>query len=31
MDAATGTTKKVVGHGDQPEWLNDHTLIFTSS
>ena len=30
VDAATGTTKKVVGHGAQPEWLNNHTLIFTS-
>jgi len=30
VDAATGTTKKVVGHGSQPEWLNNHTLIFTS-
>ena len=29
MDAATGSTKKVV-HGDQPEWLDDHTLIFGS-
>ncbi len=27
MDAATGSTKRVV-NGDQPEWLNDHTLIF---
>jgi hypothetical protein len=30
VDAATGTTTKVVGHGDQPEWLNNHTLVFTS-
>jgi Tol biopolymer transport system component len=30
VDAATGTTKKVVGHGGQPEWLNNHTLIFSS-
>jgi Tol biopolymer transport system component len=30
VDAATGTTKMVVGLGDQPEWLNNHTLIFTS-
>jgi Tol biopolymer transport system component len=27
VDVATGTTK-VVGHGDQPQWRDDHTLMF---
>ena len=27
VDAATGTTKQVVRHAGQPEWLNNHTLI----
>lgn len=30
VDAATGTTKQVVDGGGQPEWLNNHTLIFSS-
>ena len=30
VDVATGSTRKV-GDGDQPEWLNDHTLIFSAS
>jgi Tol biopolymer transport system component len=29
VNAATGSTKNVA-NGAQPEWLNDHTLIFTS-
>ena len=30
VDAATGTTKQLVRHGGNPEWLNNHTLIFAS-
>jgi Tol biopolymer transport system component len=30
VDAATGSTRKV-GHGGNPEWLDDHTLILSSS
>jgi Tol biopolymer transport system component len=30
VDAATGTTKQVVGHGGNPEWLDNHTLIFAT-
>jgi Tol biopolymer transport system component len=29
VDAATGSTRKV-GHGDNPEWLDDHTVILGS-
>jgi Tol biopolymer transport system component len=31
VDPATGKTKKVANGGAQPQWIDDHTLVFTSN